>query len=472
MQPRKSSFALSVVKGAAMTIIFLSALGAFAGTATDLYDFTSGPGPDCNGMVFDTSGNLYANNWGGGASGGGQVIELTPPIGAGGNWTETTIYSFDPYSTTVKDGAAPCGSLAIDAKGNLYGTTLNGGTNGSGTVYELSPPAGGSTTWTETILYNFGAPGSLDGYNPVAGVTLASSAATTLYGTTVCGGTGPAVGSEMGGSYMDIPYGFGCSNGSGTVYELSYTKPTRKNKGGWKESVLYNFGATSATDGSLPSGALTLKETALYGTTAAGGADASNGAAPCSVGNGAYGCGTVFKLQHGTNGWTETVLYNFGATATDSQDPIFVQPLIIGNNIYGTAATGGTADGSGTVWELVYSAVNKTYSEEVLYNFYTNPNDGCGPYWQVVEGKTANTLYGMTSFCGPALGGTLFELTYAKPKKGATGNGWTETSYAFGVNDSNYDPYDELVKDKNGNLYGMTSLGGSYVDGNVFEYQP
>lgn len=466
MQPRKSSFALNVVKGAAMMLVLLSALGAFAGTATDLYDFTSGPGPDCNGMVFDTSGNLYGNNWGGGASGGGQVIELSPPAEAGGSWTETTIYSFDPYSTTVKDGAAPCGSLAIDAKGNLYGTTLNGGTNGSGTVYELSPPAEGSTTWTETILYNFGAPGSLDGYNPVAGVTLASSAALTLYGTTVCGGTGPAVGVSMGGSYMDIPYGFGCSNGSGTVYELSYTKPTRKNKGGWKESVLYNFGATSATDGALPSGSLVLKGKDLYGTTTSGG----NGA--YCVEQYSFGCGIAYELLPGTGGWTETVLYNFGATATDSEFPVYVKPLIIGTNIYGTASTGGTADGSGTVWELVYSIGSNTYSEKVLYNFYTDPNDGCGPYWQVVEGKTANILYGTTSFCGPALGGTLFKLTYAKPKVGATGNGWTETSYAFGVNDSNYDPYDELVKDKNGNLFGMTSLGGSYVDGNVFEYQP
>ena len=274
MQPRKSSFALNVVKGAAVMIVLLSALGAFAQTApivTDLYDFSSGPGPYCNGMVFDTKGNLYANNWGGGASDGGQIFEFTPPAEAGGSWTETTLYSFDPHSTTVKDGYAPCGSLAIDSKGNLYGTTLNGGTNGTGTVYELSPPAEGGTTWTETILYNFGAAGSNDGYNPVAGVTLASSTATTLYGTTVCGGTGPAVGTEMGGSYMDIPYGFGCSNGSGTVYELSYTKPTKKNNGGWKESVLYNFGATSATDGSLPSGALALKGKNLYGTTTGGG---------------------------------------------------------------------------------------------------------------------------------------------------------------------------------------------------------
>ncbi len=462
MQPRKSSLALSTVKGAAMMFVLLSALGAFAGTESVLWNFGSvsndGYGPVCNGLVFDTKGNLYGATDRGGGYGAGVVFELSPD-GQGG-WTETLLYSFDPYSTSVVDGRFPCGTLSIDKAGNLYGTNAFGGTNGTGTVWELSPPAEGSTTWTETILYNFGAAGSGDGIDPFAGVTLASSAATTLYGTTACGGTGPAAGGQMG-----PPYAFGCSNGSGTVYELSYTKPTKKNKGGWKESVLYSFAATSSTDGNTPLGALALKGKNLFGVTGWGG----TGASCLSQG---YTCGTAYELQPGADGWTETVLYNFGATATDGVGPEFMTPVIVGNNIYGTTNAGGTTPTDGTVWELVYSPTTQSYSEQVLYNFGTNANDGCNPNWQIVKGKKANTWYGTTSSCGSVDGqeGTIFELTYSAKK------GWQETSVyqSTGGNDGGEPGWNQLIADKSGNLYGMTNYGGSASDigGVVFEFQP
>jgi hypothetical protein len=474
MQHRKHSFALSIVKGAAMMIVLLSALGAFAqtaGTLSVLWNFGAvsnfdANSPICNGMVFDTKGNLYgATDWGG-ADGAGVVFELTPPTQAGGSWTENLLYSFDPQSTTTKDGSFPCGNLAIDAAGNLYGTTLWGGTNNTGTVWELSPPTGGSTSWTETILHSFGAAGSGDGFSPFAGVTLASSAATTLYGTTLCGGTGSAAGAY---GYLE---GFGlngCSNGSGTVYQLSYKKPTKKAKGGWTETILYSFAATSSTDGALPMGALALKGKDLYGVTTEGGIDASNGAAFCSVasGNGTYGCGIAYELQPGTKGWTETVLYNFGATATDAANPLQMTPVIVGNNIYGTTVGGGTDSGSGTFWELVYSSGTQSYSEQVLYSFAGAPN------WQLVEGKNANTWYGAAA-SGEYTVGSLVELAYVKPTKKVTG-GWTETTlYQFTAgSDGGIPNYNELIKDKSGNLYGMNNLGGGdQFIGNVFEFQP
>jgi uncharacterized repeat protein (TIGR03803 family) len=461
MQPRKSSFALSIVKGAAVMVVLLSALGAFAGTESVLLNFESGGGPACNGMVFDTKGNLYGTNES--LNGYGAVFELTPPTEPDGNWTETVLYSFDPDSTSVKDGSYPCGSLAIDAKGNLYGTAQYGGANGGGTVWELSPPAEGSTTWTETILYSFGAPGSGDGYQPFAGVTLASSAATTLYGTTQCGGTGPALQT------------WACSSGDGSVYQLSYKKPTKKTSGGWKETVLYSFAANSSTDGALPQGALALKGKNLYGVTLLGGSGAY-----CVEQSGS-GCGIAFELYPGTDGWTENVLYNFGATATDAEVPGQMTPVIEGNNIYGTTIAGG-ADPyyGGTVWELVYSASTESYTEQVLYSFGAQANDGTAPNWQVVMGKNAHTWYGAAGGEDGGGGGgeygfgTLFELTYEKPKKGAPG-GWTETSiYQFtGGNDGGL-PYNELIKDKSGNLYGMDWLGGSGPGSNgvVFEFQP
>jgi uncharacterized repeat protein (TIGR03803 family) len=460
MQRTKSSFALNVLKGAAMVIVLLSALGAFAGTESVLWNFGSvyadANSPACNGTVFDAKGNLYGASVSGGLYNAGVVFELSPD-GQGG-WTETLIHSFDPYSATIEDGYGPCGSLAIDAKGNLYGTTQRGGTNGGGTVWELSPPAEGGTTWTETIVYSFGAAGSGDGYNPFAGVTLDSSAAITLYGTTECGGSGPALQT------------WACSSGDGTVYQLSYTKPTKKISGGWKETVLYSFAVSSSTDGALPQGALALKGKNLYGVTLLGG----SGAYCLSQG---YSCGIAYELQPGADGWTENILYNFGATATDAAGPAYMTPVFADKNIYGTTPTGGYGPdgfncGCGTVWELAYSSTTGTYTERVLYSFDSQPQDGLDPYWQIVPGKKANTWYGTTSGGGSVDGteGTIFELTYSAKE------GWQETNvYEFtGGNDGGVPGYNQLIRDTSGNLYGMTWLGGDSGSsgGVVFEFQP
>ncbi len=84
----------------------------------------------------------------GGTYGDGTVFELTPT--GGGGWTEKVLYSFG--NTT--DGAIPVAGLIFDAAGNLYGTTIEGGTHGDGTVFELTPTGGGG--WTEKVLHSFG----------------------------------------------------------------------------------------------------------------------------------------------------------------------------------------------------------------------------------------------------------------------------------------------------------------------------
>ena len=90
------------------------------------------PGNPTASLVMDSSGNLYGTTLNGGTHGFGAAFKLTPA--AGGGWTETTLHSFND-----KDGFYPLANLILDGAGNLYGTTKAGGTIGAGTVFEITP---------------------------------------------------------------------------------------------------------------------------------------------------------------------------------------------------------------------------------------------------------------------------------------------------------------------------------------------
>jgi uncharacterized repeat protein (TIGR03803 family) len=86
-------------------------------------------------LIFDGVGNLYGTASAGGAYRAGTVFELSP---TGGGWHETTLYTFGPHSPQCPDGAALEAGLVMDATGNLFGTTYNGGANDAGAVFDLS----------------------------------------------------------------------------------------------------------------------------------------------------------------------------------------------------------------------------------------------------------------------------------------------------------------------------------------------
>jgi uncharacterized repeat protein (TIGR03803 family) len=116
-------------------------------------------------VVFDSAGNLYGTTGGGGASNDGTVFELAPPAAPGDPWTETIIHSFNGSDgSNIRDG------VVFDQAGNLYGTAFGGGTGSpsDGTVFELSPPLVAGGTWTETTLTSF--TGGTGGGQPYAGV--------------------------------------------------------------------------------------------------------------------------------------------------------------------------------------------------------------------------------------------------------------------------------------------------------------
>ena len=132
-----------------------------------LYTFTGGPdGAQPNtSLTFDTAGNLYGPGWKGGSSNDGVVFKLTP--GSGGTWTESVLYSFTQGSGQA--GSAPS-ALTFDGAGNLYGTIAIGGLYNYGAVFELTPSGG---NWTESTLYSF--TGGDDGSLPYGGAIFDSA---------------------------------------------------------------------------------------------------------------------------------------------------------------------------------------------------------------------------------------------------------------------------------------------------------
>jgi len=144
-------------------------------------DGVDGSEPGNGSLVFDSSsGGLYGTTVVGGANQLGTVFELAP--NDSGGWTEAVLYDFGSYST---DGVFPYSGLTFDASGNLYGTTTQGGSAAYGTVFELSQ--NGSGLWSETLLHSFNNNG-VDGFLPDAGV-IVDAATGNLYGTTPGGGT-------------------------------------------------------------------------------------------------------------------------------------------------------------------------------------------------------------------------------------------------------------------------------------------
>ena len=141
------------------------------------FNITDGSFPHST-LIFDAAGNLYGTTIGGGIHYNGSVVELSPR--QGGGWTEQVLHSFNANGT---DGYYLYGGLIIDTAGNLYGTTNDGGTLGYGTVFELTPRQDGG--WTEMVLHIFLGTGS-DGVFPYDSLVL--DAAGNLYRTTFEGG--------------------------------------------------------------------------------------------------------------------------------------------------------------------------------------------------------------------------------------------------------------------------------------------
>jgi len=386
--------------------LWVAATGAPAQTLSVLYTFTNGVGGALSaGLMQDTSGNVYGTTVNGGTNGWGSIYQmsrlgtLTPlhsfkgGVDGGGpyaalaqgtnglfygtaqvagtngygavfqvssNGSFTSLYSFHALvgaNLTNVDGATPKYALTLGTNGNFYGTASQGGTNGQGTVFEVTHQG------EVTVLYSFS--NSVDGAAPSGPLLQFTNG--LLYGTSIGGG----------------------SNGHGTVFQVTAAGNV---------TAIYSF--TNGIDGGAPqAGVIDGQDGYLYGT--------------CKIG-GANGTGTVFKITPGGN---LTPLYSFGPSTNYpdlewhpyNADGIAPRTLILGadGNFYGVAYYGGQ-NGSGTIFQLTPGGVFT-----VLYTFNFDQSsgtnsDGANPVGLLQA--TDGSFYGTAYEGGAAGGGTFFRL--------------------------------------------------------------
>jgi uncharacterized repeat protein (TIGR03803 family) len=390
-------------------VFLLCAATAIAAAATTTFttlvtfNGTNGASPDYESLTQGLDGNLYGVTPEGGAYGYGEVFKMSA------TGTLITLYSFCSLGLPCADGASPHGTLVQTSNGEFYGTTTAGGL-GAGTVFKISPAGALST------LYSFcSTSGCADGYEPLAGLTLATNG--NLYGMTALGGA-----SELG-----------------TVFEIT------------PAGILTTLHSFSGSDGDTPEDALVQgTDGNFYGTTT--GYETT----------GAYG--TVFKM---TPAGAVTTLYTFcggGYPCIDGAHPNAGLIQATNGSFYGVTLEGG-ANGFyfGTVFKITSAGALTT-----IYDFcaVTGCTDGSGPDEGLIQANDGN-FYGTTggggTNCAPIGCGTAFKLTPV---------GTLTTLYSFcpvsGCADGKY-PGGALNQATSGVFYGTALEGGNSANqGTVF----
>lgn len=254
-----------------------------------------------DGLAIDAKGSLY------GADNVEHIFKLS---NLNGQWVATNIHTF---MGAPLDGSYPHGTPAVDSAGNVYGTTVTGGSLNYGTVWKLSPVTKGTLagTYKERILHSFTS--AKTGLYPLAGVTLDSSG--NIYGTT-----------EQGGAYYTICTSASVNaTGCGTVFELAPSSSTYTYK------LLWSF---DFWDGAFPlDNPIVGSSGKLYGTTY-GGINVFNG-------------GTVFEVNL-SGAATTTTLTSSPNPATVGESVTFTATV---SSSAGTPAEGDTVNFmKGSTW--------------------------------------------------------------------------------------------------------------------------
>ncbi len=367
-----------------------------------IYNFTGGVdgGAPATGLAIDAAGNLYGTTSGGGPFGQGTAFKLAP--GASG-WRFYRVYAF-----SGANGSGPDSTLVLDPDGRLYGTTSGGGL-GDGVLFGLSPAGevlpSVFSNWMETLLYSF--TGGSDGANPGGSLVLDSSG--NIFGSAAMGG----------------------AHNNGTLYE--YTN------GGLQ--VLHTFPGF-LNDGLNPAGVVSGSN-GLYGITGLGGT---------------YDSGTLYTTAGGYQ-----VLHNFMSGGPEGNPTSLAADQA--GNLYGSDTYtyfACTAGGYNEIWgTAVFQASPPDWSPSILQNI----SQILGPVSYKVSTDALGNVYGTTNgAAGGFISSNVFELTCCW--------NYTDLHDFAGPPTDGASPEAAPVVDAQGNIYGTTSSGGTYGQGVVWEISP
>ena len=364
-------------------------------------------------LVLGANGNLYGTTLEGGSNGAGSIFSMT----VSGLLSE--IYAFPPATNQageVNYDLEP-NDLVQGNDGNFYGTTQQGGSNFNGSIFVISP------TGQFTNLYTFG-PDILSAFNIVTAAdgsrplgALVQAANNNFYGATQSGGP----------------------SNTGTIFQIT-------SAGAF--TSLYTFSGSPAgsenTNGAFPNSLVLASNGNLYGTTKRGG-----------IAN----AGTFFTFSPTSNSFAQ--LYSFDGEATNAKPITPGSALAQGTNgnFYGTSLYGG-AMGGGSVFEITES--NNLTKGIVLLHSFPLLNAGAGS--ELTLGADGN-FFGTTEPNGLGGSGTLFRMT----EQGDLGSYVFPSLETNGDNTGGANPSGELASDPNGNLYGTRTDGGTNGSGFVFQ---
>jgi uncharacterized repeat protein (TIGR03803 family) len=442
-------FGLTLLCGAAlMAVGALSPVQAQSPAFDTLYNFMATSGSDSNNIdgafpeapLVLSGATLYGTAINGGSAGNGTIFSINT------NGSDfTNFYNFSAGDTndsgyyTNSDGVNPFAGLLLSSN-TLFGTAASGGSGGTGTVFRVNTD-GSDFTNLHSFTATSGSPfyTNSDGANPVAGLVLVGN---TLYGTAQNGGAA----------------------GNGTVFRVNTDGSNFSLVHSFSQGANDAFGNYTNSDGAIPFAALILSGNTLFGTAEYGGSGAS---------------GAVFSVN--IDGSDFTNLYSFSGTAYDeilglylNSDGAFpISGLILSSNtLYGTAQHGGSA-GTGTVFGLetndsvfttLYNFSEPNYN--VTQGYYTN-TDGFFPVTPLI--LSGSTLYGTAEYGGSGAVGTVFSLNTdgsdftnlynCSPGKTNASNVYTNSGGAL--------PVAALIL-SGSTLYGTAAIGGSQGDGTVF----
>lgn len=403
----------------ACVLTLIGARPAAAGTFESLYQFTGGTdgGNPLDGAIWGPSRSLYgtANVGGGAPQGGGTVFQLAPPAAGSTTWTLSTLYSF----TGGSDGGQPVGGLVVDSTGHLYGTNQNTSGAPSGVAFELAPPVTAGQSWAMTVLHNFTGP---DGESAAASMIFDKT--TTLYG------------SSAGGA-----------DGDGSIFAL---QPPQQTGDPWTVRTLYSF--SDEADGGFPQCRLVHGPTGtLFGTAPVGGAGPYNG--------------VVFRLEPGKSyiKWKFKVLFSFpgGINGSQPYPGLVFDPK---GAAYGVTWSGG-ANNVGMVFQVAPAGAG-LWTETVLYSFAGQAESR--PFSALLRDRAGNLFGTLTGIEQSTETGELFELS----PPGQQGGAWTfQPLHVFSGTDGGY-PRGDLVFGPKGAIIGATEYGGTSDMGTLYRYTP